>query len=258
MKYSLLLATALCTFLACSNNSSNKPVLRSLGYSKGKVPEGVPLVLPEEGLLSRPAPMLRTAHAAHRLLPVFKLRMNPYNEKYYIGGTQFHRAYGQHRHDSTNAWHRHLIPGLEAIHGTDLLNLAHFNLETNQRTTFFQRPVLINTVYYPCIDQDTLKGNPVERDFYLVSVYDEDTNGDSLINRKDLRRLYHYNLDGVQLSRLIPANYSVQSSQYDQDNDMMVIVARLDEDEDGKRDVEEPIHVFWLNLADIKAAERMY
>lgn len=259
MKHPFFFLVVLCSLFACSSGNSSREVGSSLGmYSNEEEPEGVLLDLSEGEMVTRPGLVVRTAHAAHRLVPVFKLRKNPYNEKFYIGGNRFHRTYNQNAQDSTNIWHDHLVPGFEAMYGVDLLNVSHINLETKEKRTLFDRPFLVNTVYYPCIEQDTLNGDPIERDYYLVSVYDEDTNGDSLINRSDLRRFYHYNLEGEQVDRLIPANYSVQSSQYDQNNDIMVVFARLDENENGKRDLEEPVHVFWLDLKSIKAAERLY
>lgn len=259
MKHSFYFLFLFLALAACSSGPSSKEVGSSLGiYTDKKEPEGVPLDLAEQTFVTRPGHVLRTAHPEHRLIPVFKLRKNRYGKTFFIGGNQFHRSYFNNSNDTTNIWHNHLIPGLEALHGYDLLNVSHINLETKAKRKLFQRSVLVNTVYFPCIEQDTLNNKPIDRDYYLVSVYDEDTNGDSLINRSDLRRFYHYNLEGEQVDRLIPANYSVQSSQYDQNNDIMVVFARLDENENGKRDLEEPVHVFWLELKSIKAAERMY
>lgn len=92
----------------------------------------------------------------------------------------------------------------------------------------------------------------MNRKFYMVSVYDEDTNKDGFINVKDLRRFYHFNLDVTENSNLIPKDYSVMSSEYDPDNDLMYVFARKDENKNGQMEYEEPTNIFWIDLKNPK------
>ena len=86
----------------------------------------------------------------------------------------------------------------------------------------------------------------------------DSTNNDSLINYKDLRRFYHFDLNARKKTSLIPQSYSVLSSQYDYLNDFMFIKAKQDTNRNGKRDITEPIHIFWINMQDPKQAKRAY
>ena len=150
------------------------------------------------------------------------------------------------------------MPGLSAISGYNMTNIADFNAITNKRTDFFIENVLINTVYFPAVVEDTLNGEVVKRNYYLVSAYDEDTNKDSIINHKDLRRFYHFDLNARKKTSLIPRNYSVLSSQYDYINDFMYIKAKYDTNTNGKREATEPTHIFWINMKNPKSAKRAY
>jgi hypothetical protein len=99
---------------------------------------------------------------------------------------------------------------------------------------------------------------PINRNYYLVSVYDEDCNKDGFINRFDLRRFYY--VDGVNQVKiqLIPPDYSVTRSQYDFQNDVMYIFAGHDENKNNKWEVKEPIHIFWIDLKNPAVAKRLY
>ncbi len=59
----------------------------------------------------------------------------------------------------------------------------------------------------------------------MVSVYDDDSNKDGFINVKDLRKFYYFDIEGKNKKNLIPANYSVMSSEYDSANDFMYVFA---------------------------------
>lgn len=108
--------------------------------------------------------------------------------------------------------------------------------------------MLIKTVYYPAFSKDTLNYQPIQRDYYMVSVYDEDSNKDGYINVRDLRRLYHFDIDGKNQQALIPKDYSVLSSEYDSANDYMYIFARKDSNENGQMETDEPMDIFWIDL----------
>jgi hypothetical protein len=78
----------------------------------------------------------------------------------------------------------------------------------------------------------------------MVTVYNDDTNGDGFINLTDLRRMYLFDIHGNNQKTLIPENYSVFKSECDSANDLMYVFAQLDANKNGKRDDEEPVHIF--------------
>ncbi|MCC6726614.1 MAG: hypothetical protein IT258_19085 [Saprospiraceae bacterium] len=131
-------------------------------------------------------------------------------------------------------------------------------MKTKARNDLFEHPVWINTLYFPAFETDTLNGSSVQRDYYMVSAYDEDTNRDSMVNYRDLRRFYHFDLEAKKRTQLIPPNYSVVSSEYDPANDAMFVFASLDANSNGKRDTEEPVHVFWFSMKAPAPGERLY
>ena len=219
-------------------------------------------------LRTRPSNILLTGNSDHRLVTVYKINYNTRTEAYYTGTNNFLRDYS-YSYDDDDSYdgygsnrrvkkYQFFMPGIEAVAGYNMMNVSHYDFKTKEKNNFFEKPVLVNTLYYPCLEQDSLQGQPINRDYYMVSVYDEDTNQDSLINRNDLRRFYHFDLDGSNQSPLVPLNYSVMSSEYDAENDVMYVFAKLDENTNGKREEEEPIHIFWLALKAPKIGERLY
>ncbi|MBK8567279.1 MAG: hypothetical protein IPN76_29140 [Saprospiraceae bacterium] len=222
------------------------------------VGEGVPAKV-----VTRPSDVLLTAHADHRLVTVNRLMQHSsyrggktyLGSNYYYSSSDYEEEEGYPR---LNAWHGHYMPGIEAVRGVNLLNISHYNMNTKTKHDLFELPVWVNTLYYPAFETDTLNGKPVMRDYYMVSAYDEDTNKDSILNYHDLRRFYLFDLEGKRLAQLVPPNYSVVSSEYDPANDAMFVYASLDENANGKRDVVEPVHVFWFSLKAPAPGERLY
>ncbi|PCJ64927.1 MAG: hypothetical protein COA58_11690 [Bacteroidetes bacterium] len=207
-------------------------------------------------LQTRPGKVLYTGHKEHRLVSIFKLNYSPKTKKYFTGSNAYHTIYSYNEY--TGNHYTNFMPGLEATYGYNMLNISHYNRDSNENNLFFEKPVLINNLYYPSESQDSLNNQPITRDYYLVSVYDEDSNNDSLINHKDLRRLYHFDIDGKNKSLLIPKKYSVMGSQYDTNNDHMLIRARLDKNENGSIDENDAIHIFWIDLKKPKEGVRLY
>jgi hypothetical protein len=152
----------------------------------------------------------------------------------------------------------HFMPGIDILYGYNLLNVAHYDMKAEKLNFLFENPVLIKSLYYPSYEQDSLDQKPVNRDYYFVSVYDEDTNKDTLLNKKDLRRFYHFNASAKIKTQIIPPDYSVIRSQYDPRNDVMYIYARYDSDKNGSGDNKEPIHIFWISLKNPGPAKRLY
>ncbi len=156
----------------------------------------------------------------------------------------------------------HFMPGLDLFFGYNLVKLSHYDMELEKLNDLFEKPVLVKSLYYPSWIQDSVgeKPNrkPITRDYFLVSVYDEDTNADTLLNRHDLRRLYHFDAGCSKKTLLVPRDYSVTRSQYDLGNDAMFIYAVHDSNGNGKTDEREPTHVFWISLKMPMPAKRLY
>lgn len=201
-------------------------------------------------MLTRPGSMLLTGNPEHRLTAVFMVNYVKKTKQGFIGSIDTYNNYSHLGDDPGNQWNYNYMPGLEAVYGYNLVNISHFNISTLKQKLFFDNPVLIKTLYYPSFSKDTLNYEPVSRNYYLLSVYDEDTNQDSLINIGDLRRLYYFDIDAENKQLLIPANYSVTSSKYDPANDYMYIYAQHDSNNNGSRNEGEDIHVFWIDLKD--------
>lgn len=157
-----------------------------------------------------------------------------------------------------NNWNYNFMPGLEAVYGYNMVNVSLYDVALQKEKKFFPKPVLIKTLYYPAFSQDMLNYEPVSRRYYLVSAYDEDTNGDGAINIKDLRRFYLFDIHGTSQGPLVPKDYSVYKSEYDPANDLMYVFAKLDENTNGRRDEYEPIHVYWVDLKDPLRTGRLY
>ena len=272
MRHILLLPLFVIACISCSQTSQQSPSNNSIKLSPAPVvtdslgPSGDST---SNQFITRPKDILLTSYPDHRLITVFRLNSmggKSYYDKasgrngnsFYLGSTYRYHNYPGKLKEHDNAWHGHYLPGLEAIYGYNMYNLRHYHVKTGEGRDFFSQPVLINTVYYPAHLPDTLNGSPIQRDYYFVSVYDQDTNGDSLINKKDLRHFYHFDIGVTQRRLLLPANYSVRSSQYDIENDFLYLFASLDENQDGEIQVEEAVHSFIIDLANPGKVDRAY
>lgn len=167
-------------------------------------------------------------------------------------------SYSYNDDESGDESSEHFMPGIDILFGYNLLNIAHYDLKSETGNFLFNHPVLVKTLYYPSFLQDSIDNKPVNRNYYLVSVYDEDTNKDSLINKRDLRRFYHFDASSKIKKQLLPTEYSVVRSQYDSKNDLMYIFARFDENKNGTQDKSEPIHIFWFSLKTPDTAKLLY
>ena len=201
-------------------------------------------------LKTRPGAVLLTGWPEYRLTSLFKVNYNKKKKRSFIGSIGHHWNYGQEGNTPNNQWHHNYLPGIDAVYGYNLVNISVNHRDSQTRTELFKSPVLIKTLYYPAFSKDTLNGEPIKRDYYLVTCYDDDTNKDGYINVRDLRRLYWFDLQGNPLGKLIPANFSVLKSDYDSANDFMYIYAKKDENDNGRREDRENIHVFWVDLKD--------
>ena len=198
---------------------------------------------------TEPNGVVLTGLLQHRLVTVYKSK-NERKEKERYAKT-YYDNYDSEREE-------HFMPGIDLIYGYNLLNIAHYDLTTKKLNYLFEHPVLIKSLYYPSFRQDSLYKQPINRDYYLTSVYDADTNMDTLINKKDLRRFYYFSESTSKKTQLVPPDYSVIRSQYDPRNDVMFVFARQDTNNNGAIDKKEPLHIFWFSLKAPDKAARLY
>lgn len=210
---------------------------------------------------TKPTNVLLTGVPNVRLVTVYKVNTTKGNRgTTFTGSNGFHYLYeGEENKDKLNNWNGNLVPGLQAVYGFNLVNAQLYNLTDDKRKLLFEKPVLIKTIYYPSFTKDTLNGQPVLRNYILVSAYNEDSNKDNFINLTDLRHLYLFDINGNLQKQLIPNNYSVYKSEYDKQNDMMYVFAYLDENNSGTiESTVEPTHIFWINLKDPTLTGKVY
>lgn len=168
------------------------------------------------------------------------------------------QQYAYNEYNDVGERNEHFLPGIDILYGYYLLNIAQYNAKTEKLRKLFDRPALIKTFYYPSPKADSINKIPITRNYYLVSVYDEDTNKDKFINRKDLRRFYHIDPLTLVKTLLIPGEYSVIRSEYDFQSDVLYVFAGFDTSKDGKLDKKEPIHIFGVDLKNPISAKRLY
>ncbi len=198
-------------------------------------------------LETRPRNVLLTFNREHRLIPIYKVNYDKKTKKPFTGSNAYHTNW-DNEYGEGNNWNHNFMPGFKAMYGYNFVNISHYNHETKTENKLFDKPVLIKTLYYPAFSKDTLNYESVKRAFYMVSVYDEDTNHDGYINVKDLRRFYYFDLNGHNKRILIPKDYSIMSSEYDSANDFMYVFARRDENQNGQMETNEPTDIFWIDL----------
>jgi hypothetical protein len=252
---SLLLLIVFCGLIACRNKLQEKGFAVAPTKDKDNEIDGLSndlLIFP-----TRPSSVLLTGFPQYRLATIYKVNYTK-DSTTFIGSNDYHFNYGGLGDSDGNQWNSNYLPGFEAVYGYNMVNVSHYNTETQKQKNFFEKPVLIRTVYYPSFSKDTLNYKPVTRNFFMISAYDEDTNKDGFINVRDLRRFYHFDINSDNKRNLIPANYSVDKSEYDPANDYVNIFARLDENKNGQIEEEEDVHIFWIDLKSPERNGRQY
>ncbi|MFT4664788.1 MAG: hypothetical protein ACI8YQ_001553 [Polaribacter sp.] len=238
---------ALC-IISCSDNKIEKK-----GFQVSEVSEDengqriVGLKIDSIRLETRPRNVLLTNSSEHRITPIYKVNYDKKTNKPFTGSNAYHMNW-EEDNDVGNNWNNNFMPGFEAVYGYNFVNISHFNNKTKTENKLFEKPVLIKTLYYPTFSKDSLYFEPVNRKYYMVSVYDEDSNKDGFINVKDLRKFYYFDIDGKNKKNLIPQKYSVLSSEYDPANDFMYVFAKADKNQNGQMEQEEPTDIFWIDL----------
>lgn len=199
---------------------------------------------------TRPGSVLLTGVPNVRLTTIYKVNVNKKDNSTFIGSNSFHYNYEESEENTGNNWNNHILPGFGAVYGYNMVNISHYDIKQNKQKSFFEKPVLVRTLYYPAFSKDTLNNKPVNREYFMVSVYNDDTNKDGFVNLKDLRRLYLFNINGEMQNALIPENYAVFKSEYDPGNDFLYVYAQLDSNNNGQQEEGEQIHIFWIDLKD--------
>ena len=247
------------TVLSCSRNK-----LEEKGFSvnpeadKEKIQQIHGIAIDTLAIKARPYSVLLTGHQQFRLTTIYKVNFNRRTETTFIGSNNYYYSYNDFGREQGNNWNYNFMPGLEIVYGYNLVNVSLFDNVSEKKKEFFDKPVLIKNLYFPSFSKDTLYGKPVLRNYYLVSVYDEDTNKDGFINVHDLRRFYYFDLKAENKTALLPENYHVISSEYDPGNDYMYVFAKLDQNDNGKGDDEEDIHIYWIDLKNPLKNGRQY
>jgi len=191
-----------------------------------------------------PNEILLTGIDRVRLFTLYKIKQGQDRNILYDEGT----SYYEHPENDQEDFHKYFMPGIDIIHGYNLVNIGHYNLDKDTLTYFFEKPVLIKTLYFPGVKKDTVNGKAITRNYFLVSVYNEDTNRDSTINNRDMRRFYFFDELNSKKTSLLPENFSAIRSSYDYKNDIMFIHARADLNGNGTPETKEPVSIFWIKL----------
>jgi hypothetical protein len=244
-------------FFGCTGNKIEKKGFQVNQITENE--EGEKIVgLPTDSLKleTRPRNVLLTYFPEHRLTPIYKVNYSKNKKKRFSGSNAFHRSWNNQ--DLGNNWNNNFMPGFKAVYGYNFVNVSHYNNQTKTENKLFNKPVLIKTLYYPAFSNDTLNYQPISRNYYMVSTYDEDSNGDGFISTKDLRRFYYFDLNGKNKRALIPKEYSVMSSEYDMANDFMYVFAKKDINQNGQMESDEPTEIFWIDLKHPEIIEKQY
>ncbi|NMH27839.1 hypothetical protein [Flavobacterium silvaticum] len=252
----LLFALCVLTLISCKDNLDKKA--EQLTYdefdSNAKTDStGLSRDSTFSQIANSPNSVVQTGMDSIKLIPVYKLKKTADRNIDYGTTT----SYLYPTSDDEDVAFRYFMPGMDLLPGYNLINVAHYDLPTQKLSYFFTKPALIRNVYYPGVRPDSLYKKPVKRDFFLVSVYDEDTNKDSIINKKDLRRLYFIDAKNTRKILLVPSTHSVVRSTYDDKSDIMYVYARFDANKNGSPERNEPMSIFWIAMHNPTEARKL-
>ena len=131
------------------------------------------------------------------------------------------------------------------------LQIDSFKFETRPRNVLltFNSEHRLTPIYKVNYDKKNNESFTGSNEYHssLVDEY-EKGNKDGFINVKDLRRFYFFDINGMNKKLLIPKNYSVMSSEYDSANDLMYVFAKLDKNQNGQMESDEPTDIYWIDL----------
>lgn len=255
MKYNILIAL-LIGLLSCKQREKVKE--QSISLSETSVSfdssSGLNTSNNFSELNTSPNDLILTGMDKVRLLPIYKIPQSHDKNINYDPKTTYDGEKELLQEDD----YRYYMPGIDIIKGYNLVNIGYYNSDKGTLSYFFKKPVLVKTLYFPGVYKDSLRKQEVNRNFFLVSVYNEDTNHDSLINNKDFRRLFYINSSNETQISLLPNDYSAIRSSYDFKNDVMIIRARKDANKDGNLDKTEPVSIFLLDLKNPTSLKQAY
>ena len=100
------------------------------------------------GFPTRPSNVLLTGNPRYRLATIYKVNFNK-DSTTFIGSNDFYYNYQSIGDKQGNQWNHNFMPGLETVYGYNLVNVSHFDIETQKQKFFFEKTVLIKTVYFP-------------------------------------------------------------------------------------------------------------
>jgi len=254
---SIAILSACTLFLTCGNRLEEKGF--RVNATSGDNDENTADGISKDSLSfkTRPSSILLTGIPQYRLATIYKVNYNK-DSTTFIGSNAYHFNYDDIGKSNGNQWNYNYLPGFEAVYGYNMVNVSHYDTGTQTQKNFFDGPVLMRTLYYPAFSKDTLNYQPVNRNYYMASVHEEDTNKDGFINAKDLRRFYYFDINAKNRKPLVPQNYSVFQSEYDPANDFMYVFAKLDENRNGQGDDAEVVHIFWIDLKNPERTGRQY
>lgn len=259
MKNKFLIIIILASILySCNNNNEFKEKGFSISHNNTEEQNIEQNITKDSTIFeTRPRSVILTSNPKIRLTTIYKVNYNK-DQTSFIGSNSCHYNYSELGYTNGNQWNYNFLPGFEALYGYNLVNVSHFNTETKNSKNIFEKPVLIKTIYNPSFSNDTLNYKPVNRNYIMISVYDDDTNKDSFINLSDLRRLYYFDINAENKTPLVPLNYSVMKSEYDPGNDYMYVFAKQDTNNNGQVEDKEPIHIFLVDLNNPTATVKLY
>ncbi len=197
----------------------------------------------------RPGSVLITANKDLRITTLYKVNYNKDRTRSYIGD---HYSYfsDEYEYPVGNNWNQHIIPGFQIIYGFNMVNLSFYQFSIDKAHHIFEKPVLIKNLYLPSQIEDTLNFEPVNRKYFMVSAYNEDTNKDGFINAKDLRRMFLFNEEGQKVKTMFQENLSAYKSEYDSENDVLFVFNHVDSNRNGTIETDEPVSIYWIDLKD--------
>ena len=194
--YTLIICIVITLLASCSRKKHHEKGFSVSPESETSNAKNIDGISQDSAVIkTRPSSVILTSFPEYRLTTIYKLNYDKRDDYYYTGSNGFYRNYSEIGYTQGNQWNYNFMPGLQAVYGYNLVNASLRNVDTQKQKLMFDDPVLIKTLYYPSITKDTLFNKPVKRNYYLISVYDEDTNGDGYINLSDLRRFYYFDIE---------------------------------------------------------------
>ena len=178
LKNCLIFYVVILAWAACSRKESEKEEQIRVdvdGLASTDTTNGISGDVSFSQLRLQPHTVVLTGMPQHRLVTLYKADTSGISNESY-GWYSYHEE-GEAYYETEAT--EFLMPGIDYIRGYYLLNIAHYDVTADQTNFFFDHPVLVRSLYFPSYEQDSLYQKPVNRNYYLVSVYDTDTNADT-------------------------------------------------------------------------------